>query len=368
MFVYLRMCIFCRTFAVEFEINVWIYMKKKGLTFAMLLLLLTFAISSCDDYKTKYFIIGDYTFRAMSSDEVELTYVNNTSITSASLPPTISHLGVTYRVTSIGTGAFYDYDALTSITIPESITSIGEMAFYECSSLTSINIGNSVTSIGDYAFYDCSSLTSITIPNSVTSIGNNAFSLCFSLTSATIGNSVTSIGEEAFDGCLFLTSITIPNSVTSIGDKAFSWCISLTSMVVASGNSTYDSRDNCNAIIETATNTLIAGSQNTTIPNSVTSIGEEAFADCSSLTSITIPNCVTSIGSDAFEGCSNLTSITIPNSVTSIGEKAFGWCGLLKAVDYAGTKAQWEKIKKENCMSCSSIRVIRCTDGEIVID
>ena len=209
--------------------------------------------------------------------------------------------------------------------IPNSVTSIGEYAFYACHPLTSITIPNSVMSIGDYAFQYCSSLTSINIPNSVTSIGRGAFDACHPLTSITIPNSVTSIGDYAFSGCYSLTSITIPNSVTSIGHSAFSGCSSLTSMVVESGNSTYDSRENCNAIIETASNTLIAGCQNTIIPNNVISIGVQAFCGCS-FTSVTIPNSVTSIGDGAFNWCGSLTSVTIPNSVTSIGEQAFCGC------------------------------------------
>ncbi|MDY4184962.1 MAG: leucine-rich repeat domain-containing protein, partial [Sodaliphilus sp.] len=120
-----------------------------------------------------------------------------------------------------------------------------------------------------------------------------------------------------------LTSVTIPNSVTSIGNEAFSRCRGLTSIKVESGNSVYDSRENCNAIIETATNTLISGCKNTIIPNSVTSIGNEAFWRCSGLTSVTIPKSVTEIGTKAFYCCFGLTSVTIPNSVTSIGERAF---------------------------------------------
>ena len=138
---------------------------------------------------------------------------------------------------------------------------------------------------------------------SVTSIGEGAFAACSGLTSVTIPNSVTSIGTEAFHGCSSLTSVTIPNSVTSIGTLVFFECSGLTSLKVESGNTVYDSRDNCNAIIESSTNTLIYGCKNTTIPNSVTSIGTEAFAYCSGLTSVTIPNSVTSIYDYAFWEC-----------------------------------------------------------------
>lgn len=212
---------------------------------------------------------------------------------------------------------------VTDLVISNSVTSISDYVFYGCSGLMSVNIPNSVTSIGDYAFSSCSGLTSVIIPNSVNSIGGYAFTGCSGLMSVTIGNSVASIGEYAFYRCSSLTSVNIPNSVTTIGSLAFSVCSGLTSIVVDSGNSTYDSRNNCNAIIETASNTLIAGCKNTTIPNSVTSIGISAFNMCSGLTSLTIPESVTSIGGYAFSGCSSLTSVTIGNSVASIGESAF---------------------------------------------
>ena len=294
------------------------------------------------------------------------------------IPESITYSGTTYSVTSIGDNAFSVCSSLTTVTIPNSVTSIGIYAFFGCSGLTSVTIPNSVTSIGIYAFSDCSGLTSVTIPNSVTSIGKSAFSGCSSLTSVTIPNSVTSIGIYAFSGCSSLTTVTIPNSVTSIGsyafyvcpsltsvtipnsvtsisNYAFSHCSGLTSVTVDKNNGTYDSRNNCNAIIRTSTNTLIVGCKNTTIPNSVTSIGGAAFAGCSGLTSVTIPNSVTSIGEHAFYNCTGLTSVTIGNSVTSIGNYAFFNCsGLTKLVSLAVEPPTCDNgaLKKVDKTSC----------------
>ena len=192
----------------------------------------------------------------------------------------------------------------------------------------------------------------MTIGNSVKSIGESAFAYCSGLTSVTIGNSVTSIGDRAFDQCSGLTSVTIPNSVTTIGEEVFGNCSRLNSVIVDKNNGTYDSRDNCNAIIKTSTNKLIVGCKNTTIPNSVTSIGDRAFYGCSELTSVTIPNSVTSIGESAFYGCSGLTSAIIGNSVKSIGESAFDSCSGLTSVTIGNSVTS---IGQEAFCGCSGL-------------
>jgi len=317
------------------------------------------------------------------------------------IPSSVTYNSVSYSVTSIVDYAFRDCTGLTSLTIGNSVTSIGNYAFYMCSGLNSLTIGNSVISIGEEAFRDCTGLTSVTIPNSVTIIGICAFYGCTGLTSLTIGNSVTSIGMGAFSECSGLTSVTIPNSVTYIESGAFAICSGLTSIDVASDNSNYCSVDGvlfnkdkttliqypggkqgaysipnsvtgivewafagCSGLtsIDVASDnsnycsvdgvlfnkdktTLIqypGGKQGAySIPNSVTSIGEEAFFNCTGLTSVTIPGRVTSIGKEAFYNCTGLTSVTIPGSVTSIGWYAFYMCsGLTSVTCFATTPPQ----------------------------
>ena len=273
------------------------------------------------------------------------------SLTSITIPNSI---------TSIGWFAFEKCGSLTSVTIPNSVTSIGVGAFHSCSSLTNITIPDSVTSIGDCAFGLCSNLTNITIPNSVTSIDKRLFLKCSSLTSVTIPNSVTSIDYGAFESCSSLASVTIPDSVTNIDDKAFIYCSSLENIKVDDKSRYYSSIDgNLYNHDKTELMQYAIGKNDKTfnIPNSVTSIGENAFATCMNLTSIAIPNSVTSIGDGAFEECSSLTSITIPNSVTYIGSYAFESCSSLMSITIPNSVTSIGGSAFEYCSSLTSITI-----------
>ena len=390
-------------------------MKKKVLSLLVFLTLVfasAFALSACNNkLDLLYEINSDNESYAVKGIGFENTERNIVIPDSYEGKP----------VTRICYHAFHGCD-LKSVTIPDSVTSIGDEAFSDCYSLTSVTIGNGVTNIGEGAFKGCFSLTSIkvsennsyyksvdgdlytkdgktliqyaigktattfAIPDSVTSIGNYAFYNCYSLTSVTIPDSVTSIGDEAFYNSYSLTSVTIGNDVTSIGESAFYWCHSLTSIKVSENNSYYKSVDGDlytkdgktliqYAIGKTATTFAIPDSvtsignyafyncyslTSVTIPDSVTSIGDEAFYNSYSLTSVTIGNDVTSIGESAFFNCSSLTSMTIPDSVTSIGEGAFSDCGSLTSVTIGNGVTS---IGDWAFSSCSSLKSVNIPDS-----
>ena len=273
----------------------------------------------------------------------------------------------------VGSYAFYGNKRLVSVQILRDIAAVDEGAFEGCTALNSVSFGGNVTGIGKNAFNGCSSLKSISIPESVISIGDSAFGGCSSLKSIAIPDGVTSIGRGVLYDCNSMESVTLPfvgnakegatetqlgylfvspnyfientcvpdtlktvivTQATSIGDSAFRDCSSVTSII---------------------------------IPECVTSIGDSAFAGCSSLTSINIPDGITSISNNTFYGCILLSSVSIPESVTSIGDQAFilcnsltnitilgrvtyigGWafdgCSSLKTVYYGGTEENWDAI------------------------
>ena len=216
-------------------------------------------------------------------------------------------------VTYIGDYAFYS-TSINSLNFEENsqLNSIGNYAFHYCYNLSGdLLIPNTVTYIGDYAFYS-TSINSLNFEENsqLNSIGNYAFHYCYNLSGdLLIPNTVTSVGNFAFHSCQFLTSIEIPASVTYIGERVFNWDSMLASITVDEENTVYDSRNNCNAIIETATNTLVSGCVNTIIPNTVTSIGIAAFGGYDVLESIEIPSSVTYIADEVFSGCFSLKSV-----------------------------------------------------------
>ena len=219
-----------------------------------------------------------------------------------------------------------------------------------------IEVSGNVETILSECFNGCSQVKKVTLSgNKLKEIQNAVFRDCSSLTSITIPDNVTSIGGSCFYNCTSLTSIVIPDSVTSIGQYAFRSCSGLTSINVNDGNTVYDSRNNCNAIIETETNTLIQGCNTTIIPDSVTSIGNTAFERCTSLTSVTIGNGVTSIGSGVFQYCSGLTSVTIPDSVTSIGTHVFNGCTSLTSCTIGSGVTSISQATFRNCSGLTSV-------------
>ena len=305
----------------------------------------------------------------------------------------LQNIVIPESVTEIGWSAFEGCTSLQSITIPESVTTIEDCTFSKCSLLQSITIPEGVTEIGVSAFEDCASLKEIVIPESVTEIEECAFEGCTSLQSIVVaeGNKkydsregcnaiietatntlisgcaktiipegITEIGVSAFEDCASLKEIVIPESVTEIEECAFEGCTSLQSIVVAEGNKKYDSREGCNAIIETATNTLILGCAKTIIPESVTVIGTDAFFRCTSLQSITIPKSVMEIGYYAFEGCTSLQSIVIPGSVTEIRFRTFCGCTSLQSITIPESVT---KIGSGAFSGCTSLQSITIPEG-----
>lgn len=310
-------------------------------------------------------IIGDCVTSIGSLEDIPSVDGNGnfnwcTSLTAVTIPSGVTH---------IGQFVFGRCKSLPSIKLPSELTSLGRDVFRNCNSFTSVGgvdsdssveLPSGLTSISRRAFEECTGLTKVVIPGTVKSIEVGAFRECSGITSVTIENGVERIGGGAFSYCDSITSVYIPSSVNYIqhyddisvqeGCESFNEdetcyglsvtspgifgdCRNLTSIVVDASNTVYDSRNNCNGIIETSTNTLIGGCKNTVIPNSVVSIYKEAFKLCTSLTSIVIPDSVITIEPSAFYGCISLTSCTIGSGVTYIQDYTFDSCKKLQNIN-----------------------------------
>lgn len=239
----------------------------------------------------------------------------------------ITTVNIPEGVTTISDYAFDHCYSISELTFPNTLVSIGYSAFNGAySGLETLKLPNSLNSIGGYAFACCSGMTGIDFGMGLKNIGHHAFFSCSGLTELNLPQSLLSIGDDAFMGCTGLTSVTIPVSVTHVGSAAFQACENLTQMNVDPASLTFDSRDDCSAIIETATGTLVAGCVATVIPGTVTALGDGAFCECIGLNSIAIPPSVTSIGNHAFDCCYDMDNISLPPGLLTIGNSAFAGC------------------------------------------
>lgn len=320
-----------------------------------------------------YELNDDSTTVSVTNDGVDYGWGwSNAYADTVTIPSHVTHDGHTYAVTAIankafskclyvqqveipstvkeiGDSAFYFCSRMTSATLPEGLTAINDFTFDHCYSLAGIRLPQSLVTIGKNAFYAGCADSSLTIPNSVISIDEEAFACCGTLRHIDLGNGLRHIGATAFRSCDGLMNLSLPPSLESIGDGAFmncsgltdieiaagvkhigsgvfQACENLTSMTVDSKNTTFDAREHCNAIIETATGTLVAGCAATVIPPSVTALGDGAFMECIGLTSINIPPGILHIGNNTFNSCYYLESINLPPQLQHIGDYAFAGC------------------------------------------
>ena len=326
-------------------------------------------------------------------DENGVTYTVSSIGVNAFLRSSITSVVIPKSVKKIGMYAFFECNNLTSVKLGDGVEEIGKSAFCQCYNLTSVKLGDgvkvicddafmndgnlttlemghNVESIGEYAFASCRELTLQDVFPKLVTIGNEAFNNCSSLTICPIGDKVVTIGQRAFSNCSNITKVSIPNSVKTIGQEAFAGCDSIKelyignsvdeigfgaffnndieSVIVDAGNKTYDSRDNCNAIIRTDNNELLFASRNTIIPNGIITIGKQAFMGLIMKT-INIPNSVTTIRVSAFQGCDSLVSIDIPNSVTTIETNAFQNCWNLSTLSLSENLSTIESNSFFNC-------------------
>lgn len=329
---------------------------------------------------------------------------------------TLDKITVPEGVTTIGEGAFGYCEALEKVELPKSLKTLEYGAFQYCKKLDGVELPQDIEILGDSVFEGCESLTSLEIPAKVSEIyrdllkgctglvslsvdENNkfydsrencnaiissefnslekgcintvipegvvciseyAFDGCTDLTEVKLPESLNTIDRKAFQNCVNLKSIYIPANVYSVDEEAFLSCNSLENIVVDTENLNYDSRDNCNAIIKTENSELVIGCKNTVIPDSIKSIGADAFSNCDGITEIAIPDSVTEIGYSAFSGCSNLRKVILPSKIENIKSWTFGNCKSLTEISIPDTVIS---IENDAFYGCEGLKAIEIPDG-----
>ena len=310
--------------------------------------------------------------------------------------------GKSYNVVEIANSAFFDCTFLQNITLPATIKKIGFRAFAGCTNLESVIFPESLQIIETEAFVNCYKISSVYIPKNVTTLGDdnnkNVFLCCNNLqhikvdknnkhfdsrkncnaiietstnslitgcSYSKIVEGIESIGFRAFKQMADLYELNIPSTIKSINATAFDGCPNINYISVSKRNSVYDSRNNCNAIIETATNTLCIGSNKTVIPTDIVKIGACAFCGRTGLLDIVIPNSVEMIREFAFEGCFYLRSVILPQNLKEIYPAAFKNCSMLSKVIIPNSV---ERIWEEAFMNCTNLYSVSMPNSVIQID
>lgn len=247
--------------------------------------------------------------------------------------------------------------ACVNTVLPNSVKRLGEYVFDNFTWLTEINLPDSLEYIGSYAFYGCTGLTSIEIPDAVTTIGDCAFASCTGLTEIELPSSLVNLGGCVFMDCTGLTSLHIPANVTKVGHYLISRAYNVSSITVDPNNRRFDSRDNCNAIIEKSYKRLVVGCSGSTVPEGITGIEMGAFADCINLTHIEFPGSLLFIDTEGFMGCTGLTSITLPSGFRNLNMEAFRECANLKSLTLP---ASMEYMENYSFYGCDNLKDVTC--------
>ena len=305
------------------------------------------------------------------------------------IPSKKEYEGQSYPVTEIGRWAFKGCLGLTSVVIPNSVIRIGKYALLWCNNLREVFISNAQL-LEDSGISENVKINTVVERNNGEEMTQDSYAEPIYILNSTkngfivkgIENlegtlliqpehlykgkmlPVNEIAAYAFRNCSKLTSVIIPDSVTKIGENIFLECTKLHSIVVGQENKYYDSRNGCNAVIETATNTLVLGCSSTVVPDSVTKIGDYAFYGCTGLSTIILPNSVTEIGDYAFYGCTGLSTIVLPNSVTEIGDYAFYGLGSVVISDSVAKKVFGDYLSENNTLF-KSIPYVEAVMGDV---